>query len=56
MISDITDTVYDIYSFLELFQIAVCFAHLGSYDISTPVMRTMQTMPNIIYIIISNTP
>ena len=39
-----------------LFENAVCFAHFGFYEISTPVICTMLTMPNIIYINISNTP
>ena len=48
--------VYQIYSVFQLFEIAVCFAHFGCYEISTPVMRTMLTMPNVVYIIISNIP
>ena len=31
-----------------LFENAVCFAHFGLYQISTPVMRTMVTMANIV--------
>ena len=43
----------------ELFEIAVSFAHFGFthfgfYEISTPVMRTMQTMVNVFQIIISD--
>ena len=48
--------VYQIYSVFQLFEIPVCFAHFGCYEISTPVMRTMLTMPNVVYIIISNIP
>ena len=48
--------VYQIYSVFKLFEFPVCFVHFGFYKISTPVMRTMLTMPNIIYINISNTP
>ena len=48
-------SVYKIYSVFKLFEFAVCFARFGFYEISTPVMRTMLTMPNIIYINISNT-
>ena len=48
--------VYQIYSDLKLFEIAICFAHFGFYEISTPVMRTMLTMQNVVYIIISNIP
>ena len=49
-------SVYKIYSVFKLVEFAVCFAHFGFYEISTPVMRTMLTMPNIIFINISNTP
>ena len=48
--------VYQIYSVFKLFEIAVCFAYFGLYEISTPVMRTMLTMPNKVYIIIFNIP
>ena len=48
--------VYQIYSVFQLFEIPVCFAHFGCYEISTPVMRTMLTMPNVVYMIISNIP
>ena len=48
--------VYQIYSVFKLFEIAVCFAYFGFYEISTPVMRTMLTMPNKVYIIIFNIP
>ena len=48
--------VYQIYSVLKLFEIAICFAHFGFYEISTPVMRIMLTMQNVVYIIISNIP
>ena len=49
-------SVYKIYSVFKLFEFAICFAHFGFYEISTPVMRTMLTIANIIYINISNTP
>ena len=45
--------VYEIYSVFKLFEIAVCFAHFGWFEISTPV-RIMLTMANIVLIIISN--
>ena len=48
--------VNKIYSVFKPFEIAVCFGTFGFYEISTPVMRTMPTMPNIIYINIPNTP
>ena len=34
--------------FLKLFEIAVCFAHFDFFEISTPVMRIMLTMANIV--------
>ena len=46
--------VYQIYSVLKLFAIPVCFAHFGFYEISTPVMRTMLTMVNVVQIITSH--
>ena len=46
--------VYQIYSFLKLFKIAVFFTPFGFYEISTPVMRTMLTTVNVVQIIISD--
>ena len=43
-----THSVYQIESVLKLFEIAVCFAHFGFYEISTPVMHIMLTMANIV--------
>ena len=40
--------LYKIYSVLKLFQIAVCFAHFGFYEISTPVMRTIPIIGNFV--------
>ena len=40
--------VYQIYSVLKSFEIAVCFAHFGFYKISTPVMPTTLSMANIV--------
>ena len=37
-----------------LFENAVCFAHFGFYQISSPVIRTMLTMVNVVQIIISD--
>ena len=48
--------LYDIYSVFKSFEIALCFAHFGFIEISTPVMRTMQTTVNVVQIIISNIP
>ena len=39
--------VSEIYSVLKLFEIAVCFAHFGIFEISTPVRRIMLTIENI---------
>ena len=41
-------SVYEIYSVLKLFEIAVCSAHFDFFDISTPVMRIMLTMANLV--------
>ena len=37
-----------IYSVFKLLEIAVCFAHFEYFKISTPVMRIMLTMANIV--------
>ena len=34
------------YSVLKLFEIAVCFAHFGIFEVSTAVRRLMLTIPN----------
>ena len=47
-------SVYQIYRVLKLFEIAVCFAHFGFYEISTPVMGPMETVVNIVQVIISD--
>ena len=41
-------SVYKIYSDFKLFEIAACFAHFDFFEISTPVMRMMLTMANIV--------
>ena len=46
--------VYEIYTILKGCEIAVCFAHLGLFEISTPVMSNMLTMANIVLMIITN--
>ena len=38
--------VSEIYSVLKLFEIAVCFAHFGIFEVSTAVRRLMLTIPN----------
>ena len=38
--------VSEIYSVLKLFEIAVCFAHFGIFEVSTAVRRIMLTIPN----------
>ena len=43
-----THSVYTIYSDFKLFEIAVSFAHFDLFEISTPVMRIMLTMANIV--------
>ena len=47
-------SVYQIYGVLKLLEIAVCFAHFGFYEISTPVMGPMETVVNIVQVIISD--
>ena len=48
-------TVYKRFTvFFKLFEIAVCFAHFDFFEISTPVMRIMLSMANIVQIIISD--
>ena len=46
--------VYQIYSVLKLFEISLCFAHFGFYEISTPVRRTIPIIGNFVQIIISS--
>ena len=46
--------VYEIFSIFIVFEIAVCFAHVGSYQFSTPLIRTMLTMVNVVHISISD--
>ena len=46
--------VYHIQRFLKIFEMGVCFAHFGFDEISTPVMRTMLTMVNVVQINISD--
>ena len=41
-------SVYKIYSVFKLFEIAVCSAHFDFFEITTPVMRIMLTMANIV--------
>ena len=41
-------SVYKIYSVFKLLEFAVCFAHCDIFEISTPVMRIMQNMTNIV--------
>ena len=45
---------HHILSVLELFEIAVCFAHFRFFEICTDVMRTVLTIANRVKIIISN--
>ena len=47
-------SVYKIYSVLKLFDFAICSAHFDFFEITTPVMRIMLTMANIVQIIISD--
>ena len=40
--------IYEIYSIFKVFEIAVYFAHIGLFEISTPVMSNMLNMANIV--------
>ena len=46
--------LYHFYSVLQLFEIAVCFADFGFYEVLTPMMRATVTMVNVVQIIISD--
>ena len=46
--------VYEISTIFKVCEIAVCFAHFGLFEISTPVMSNMLTMANILWMIITN--
>ena len=47
-------SVYKIYSVLKLFEIGVCSAPFDFFEITTPMMRLMLAMANIVQIIISD--
>ena len=49
-----THSVYKIYSVLKLFEIAVCSPPFDFFEITTPMMRLMLAMANILQIIISD--
>ena len=49
-----THSVYEIYSVLKHFEIAVCSARFDFFEITTPMMRLMLAMANIVQIIISD--
>ena len=42
--------IWELKCFHSFSNIAVCFTHFGFYEISTPVMRTMLTMVNVVQI------
>ena len=46
--------VYDIYSIWKVFEMAVCFAHIGLLEIWTALILTMLAMVNVVQIIISD--
>ena len=49
IISDIALIVYIKFNVIfKLFEIAVCFAHFGFYEICTPLILTTLTMANIV--------
>ena len=45
---DAAHSVYRIYSVFKLFEIAVCFSHFDFFEISTPAIRIILTMANIV--------
>ena len=45
--------VYDIYRICKFFEMAVCFAHIGLFEIWTALILTMLAMVNVVQIIIS---
>ena len=47
-------SLYKIYSVFKLFEFAVCSAHFAFFEITTPVIRIMLTMANIVELIISD--
>ena len=46
--------VYHIYSICKVFEMAVCFAHIGLFEIWTALIFTMLAMVNVVQIIISD--
>ena len=46
--------VYDIYSICKVFEMAVCFARIGLFEIWTALILTMLAMVNVVQIIISD--
>ena len=46
--------VYQISTFWSFSKLVFVFLHLGFYEISTPMMRPMQTMVNVVQIIFSD--
>ena len=46
--------VYDIYSICKVFEMAVCFAHIGLFEIWTALILTMLAMVNVVQFIISD--
>ena len=47
-------SVYEIYSVFKVFEMAVCFAHIGLFEIWTAHILTMLAMVNVVQIIISD--
>ena len=46
--------VYDIYGICKVFEMAVCFAHIGLFEIWATLILTMPAMVNVVQIIISD--
>ena len=47
-------SAYDTYSICKVFEMAVCFAHFGLFEIWTPVILTLPAMVNVVQFIICN--
>ena len=45
---------YDIFSICKVFEMAVCFAHFGLFEIGTALILTILAMVNVVQFIISN--
>ena len=54
IISNIAHTVYMTFTVFAKFEMAVCFPHIGLFEIWTALILTMLAMVNVVQIIISD--